>query len=324
MMHAYVKDGPALKPVRVAPGNAVPPSTVWVDMHDPDADEVARIKTDLGIEVPTQEQMQEIEVSARLYRQDDQVFMTANVVASSESERPQLAPFTFILTPTKLVTVRHIEPRPFTVFAGSVAKSGAELGPRKLLVNLLEAIVYRAANILEEIASEVDHLSRVVFEPDDSRPLKGPDFRRLLSRIARHGDLDAKVRESLTSIGRLPGFLLQSEALDPEDPEGHAAIESLEHDITSLADYCSFLANKINFLLDATMGLINIDQNATIKIFSLMAVVLLPPTMIASIYGMNFQFMPELEWAYGYPMALVIMLASAVLPYLIFKYRGWF
>lgn len=323
MIIAYVSRRTGLRQVPLATGESLPDDAIWLDLYSPETEECRTVEALLGLRIPTRQEMREIEVSSRLYRAGEAIFMTATVLSSSETELPQASPVTFILTPKTLVTVRYAEPRPFPAYSQMVQTGEVRADSRVVLVGLLEAIVYRAADIIEKIASEVDGVSRAIFEPGEGNRLRGPGFRRVLSRIARYGDLDAKVRESLGSIGRLPAYLAQSRMLDPEDRETHSRLETLGRDVGSLTDHCSFLANKINFLLDATLGLINIDQNATIKIFSVMAVVLLPPTMVASIYGMNFAHMPELDWPFGYPMALLLMLASAVLPYWIFKRRGW-
>jgi magnesium transporter len=148
------------------------------------------------------------------------------------------------------------------------------------------------------------------------------DFQKILSRLGRAGDLASKVRESLVSLGRLLAFAIQGTQARGRKT-GSARLKTIGRDVASLSDYAAFLNNKVGFLLDATLGMINIEQNAIIKIFSVAAVVFLPPTLIASIYGMNFAHMPELGWPLGYPLALALMVVSAILPYLYFKRRGW-
>lgn len=323
MIHAYLGGGGAgLRQVTPDAAEDIPAEALWLDLVAPTEDETRRVERHLGIAVPTRDEMREIEASSRLYRDGEALFMTAVVLSSSETERPQASPVTFILMPRALVTVRYSEPRPFAAHAQAVQKHATGFTPQSLLVGLLETIVYRAADILEKLAGEMDTVSYAVFEPDERQRMRGPEFRHTLSSIARYGDLDAKIRESLSSIRRLPGYLAQSGALEA-DKDAHAGLETLNRDVASLMDYCSFLANKISFLLDAVLGLINIEQNGIIKIFSVMAVVLLPPTVVASIYGMNFEHMPELGWLFGYPMALGIMVASSILPYWFFKARGW-
>ena len=191
------------------------------------------------------------------------------------------------------------------------------------LLRRLDALIDRVADVLERIGLEVDGISHEVFE-HPATPRQTGDFQSILRALGRRGDLTSKVRESLVGIGRLLMFFGQaSEANAKTAKDLRARLRTMSRDVRSLTEHASFLSAKINFLLDATLGMINIEQNAIIKIFSVVAVVFLPPTLIASIYGMNFDFMPELDWAIGYPLALALMLGSAIAPYIYFKRRGW-
>ena len=157
-------------------------------------------------------------------------------------------------------------------------------------------------------------------------PRKGVNLQELIERIGEEGDFVSKMRESLVSIGRAVAFMQAVEDQARENKqvkENKARIKILQRDIVSLTDHATFLSGKISFLLDAVLGLISIEQNGIIKIFSVAAVVFLPPTLVASIYGMNFAFMPELQWQFGYPFAILLMIMSAVLPYYYFKGKGW-
>jgi magnesium transporter len=235
-----------------------------------------------------------------------------------------MAPVTFVLANARLVTVRYHDPRAFQSFPAQAQR--ADLGcsdGEGVLIALLEAVVDRLADILERIAADVDGLSRTVFQNEGARPQKARDFQEVLRGLGRKGDLNSKVRDSLMTLDRLTGFLANVQVLRRAEKQGRAKLKTLGRDIASLNDHSGFLAQKITFLLDATLGLIGIEQNAIIKIFSVAAVVFLPPTLVASIYGMNFDHMPELDWLLGYPAALALMVVSAVLPYLFFKRRGW-
>ena len=210
---------------------------------------------------------------------------------------------TFILTTGKLVTLRYTEPMPFRAFAARVQRAGTNYQRAEyVLAGLFDAIIDRVTDILERIDSELDQLSLDVFDHPEHKPTKGRDFQRVLREIGKLGDLNSKTRESLVSIGRLLGFLnhtqqgsqLNSQQRYKPTKDMRARLKLLSRDVQSLTDHASFLVNKITFLLDATLGMINIEQNAIIKIFSVAAVAFLPPTLIASIYGMNFEFMPEL------------------------------
>jgi magnesium transporter len=302
----------------------VPQGTVWLDLLEPTATEERAVEQLLGIEVPTREEMREIEASSRLYQENGAVYLTLTVVARADTARPETSAITFILAGERLVTLRYADPLPFRTFIASAEKHPSVGATAPLvLVGLLEAIVERIADVLERIGAELDALSAGVFatpDPAHGATDDGRDLRVLMQQIGRNGDLLSKARESLASQSRLLAFLQQSAAL-AADLRGRD--HNLSRDVASLSDHAAFINGKISLLLDATLGLINIEQNKIIKIFSVASVVFLPPTLIASIYGMNFRHMPELDWPYGYPLALALMVASAVLPYLYFKRRGW-
>jgi magnesium transporter len=268
--------------------------------------------------------MQEIEPSNRLYQEDGGLFMTVNMLAKADSPVPESTAITFVLLRQRLVTIRYEEPTAFRTFAGHVERH-RELGisGASLLVGLLEAIVDRTADILERIGGDIDALSRSIFVANGGSASGAPrDFTAALTRMGRHHDLTSKARESLVSLSRLLSFLtLPADVRNDEELREH--VRGLVRDVASLTDHATFISGNISFLLNATLGLVNVEQNAIIKIFSVAAVVFLPPTLVASIYGMNFKLIPELGWEYGYAWALLLMVLSAVLPYLYFKRRGW-
>jgi magnesium transporter len=297
---------------------------VWIDLISPGEEEEHRLEQALGIDIPTREEMGEIESSSRLYQESGAIFMIAVLLSQTESVRPVTLPVSFVLAGERLVTVRYEEPRAFRIFSQRAQKIALGLSNgESILIALLEAIIDRLADILERAGNEIDALSRDIFAHHGEKPTKGRDFQAVLKQIARQNDLSSNVQESLVSLQRLFGFLAQTTTQNKSDKDIRSRVKTLTRDAISLADYASFLSAKITFLLDATLGMINIEQNAIIKIFSVAAVVFLPPTLIASIYGMNFRHMPELEWTFGYPLALLMMIGSAILPYLYFKRRGW-
>jgi len=325
MLKVYAADQNRLRKVDVTEGHAPPADTIWFDLLRPSAEETRVVEAALQLELPSREEMQEIEVSSRLYEENGSYFMTATIISKADTENPESGAITFILAGNHLVTLRFTEPRPFATFPARAQRAGAYGTGHSILLGLLDAIIDRLADTLELTANRVDALSREIFERPDKQPSKSHDFQDVLRRIGRQGDLTSMARESLVNIARLLTFLGQATASAgakaPKDLRGR--LKTMSRDLNSLSDHASFLSNKINFLLDATLGMINIEQNAIIKIFSVAAVVFLPPTLIASIYGMNFDFIPELHWAVGYPLALVLMVLSALLPYLFFKRRGW-
>ena len=324
MLNVFVADRRGcLVKVDVAPDAPLPPEAVWIDLVAPTQEEERRVETLLGIEVPTREEMQEIEVSSRLYEENGALYMTATIVAKAETEHPEASAVSFILAGDRLVTVRYAEPQPFALFSARCQRApAAYTRGDAVLVGLLDALIDRMADVLERIGLEVDEISHQVFE-HSNRPGGRRDFQDILRRLGRRGELTSQVRESLVGIGRLLMFFAQASATIKTAKELRNRLRTMSQDVRSLTDHVSFLSGKIDFLLDATLGMINIEQNAIIKIFSVVAVVFLPPTLIASIYGMNFAYMPELQWPLGYPMALLLMLASAITPYLYFKRRGW-
>ena len=320
MIQGYAAEDGRLKPVET-PIDAID-RLVWIDISDPtDAEETA-VETALGIDVPTRAEMEEIEDSSRLYTEDGAAFMTANLPSRTDTETPVLAPVTFILAGSRLVTVRYHEPKAFRVLAARAERVAMGcVDGATVLLSLLEAVIDRLADILEKIGRDIEQISRTIFRPV-KKPGRAPDYQAVLQDLGRHGDLVANVTDSLVTLERLVVFLTAS-AGRGINKDGRLRIKTLGRDTRFLSDHASALSQKLTFLLDATLGMISIEQNGIIKIFSVAAVVFLPPTLIASIYGMNFDVIPELHWALGYPFALGLMVLSAVLSFLFFKTRGW-
>ncbi|RKE85650.1 magnesium transporter CorA family protein [Rhizobium sp. AG855] len=320
-------------PATVAKPRAVP---VWHDLVSPELRETKLVEASLGIAVPTRDEMEEIELSARLYQEDGAEFMTMTALAGLDGDDPVKTPVTFILKGNTLVTVRYADPKPFAAFVararrgnGLVCSSG-----ETVMLGLLEAIIDRMADVLERCGNEIDAVSREVFRSrkgngksagtSGDKDKSSRDLEGLIEQIGRKGDLLTATRESLVSISRLVAYHAALEIPGRKAAKDtRQRIKLLQRDATSLGDHAQFLQGKINFLLDATLGLINLEQNQIIKIFTVASVAFLPPTLVASIYGMNFQSMPELNWAIGYPMALGFMVLSALLPFLYFRRRGW-
>jgi magnesium transporter len=322
MIRGFVNDAGRL---RSADGAlALDPALVWIDLVNPTREEEAELEKLLGVGIPTREEMEEIEISSRLYNEDGAAYMTAMLPAQTDADNPVIAPVSFVLAAARLITVRYHEPRAFETFPARAAKvqMGCENG-EDVLVALLEATVDRLADILERAGRDIDGVSREVFQHRGARPTSAQDFQTVLGTIGRKGDLISDIRDSLVTLERLISFLGHGAMQRKSAKDTRERIKTLSRDIRSLADHAGFLSQKITFLLDATLGMINIEQNAIIKIFSVAAVAFLPPTLIASIYGMNFERMPELGWPWGYAFALVLMLLSAVVPYAYFKRRGW-
>jgi len=314
--------GTTLERVNVESGAVIPENAVWIDMVTPSVQEDRSVEQLIGIAVPTREEMQEIEVSSRLYVENGARYMTATLMCQSDTATPKTTAVTFILSGHRLVTVRYDDPRPFAIVEHKLARScPAKINGEGVLMDLLDAVIDRSADILERIGAEVDQVSHSIFEPEEEA--QQPSYNDVLKALGRKGDLTSKVRESQVSVGRLLLFLA-NEADNMKWPKDiRTQLQSMLRDVGSLSDHATYLTNKITFLLDAMLGVVNIQQNNIIKIFSVAAVVLMPPTLVASIYGMNFRHMPELDWIGGYPFALILMLFAAALPYLYFKWRKW-
>ncbi|MET0536939.1 MAG: magnesium/cobalt transporter CorA [Xanthobacteraceae bacterium] len=324
MLWVYVPRGTSLDRIPVNSETDVPESAIWFDLVTPTQQEDRLVERQVGIAVPTREEMQEIEVTSRLYVENGARYMTATLMCQSETDTPKTTPVTFILSGQRLITVRYDEPRPFMMVGNRLARMcSPAISGQTVLMDLLDAIIDRAADILEKIGAEVDQVSHDIFEPEDTRADRTRSYNQILRAIGRKGDLASKVRESLVSIGRLLLYLANEADNMRWAKEQRAQLRGMQRDVHSLSDHAAYLSNKIQFLLDAMLGVVTIEQNNVIKIFSVAAVALMPPTLIASIYGMNFKHMPELDWHLGYPIAIVLMIVAAALPYFFFKWKKW-
>jgi magnesium transporter len=310
-------------------GAPLPPGAVWIDLLRPDDKERRAVAALVGCDLPTQEEMREIEASSQVYVEEGAIFLTASVIARADTPHPEQGELTFVLTQEHFVTLRYTEPRSVAAFAARTGRQADLLtGPEDALLGLLDAVIDRVADVLELVGARIDALSAQLFgdTPDGhgvkrTTPRAG-ELKEVMRGIGRAGDLTHKVRDSLASLDRLAAFLTTA-ASQRLSKEQKTQLKTLARDLRSLNEHAGFLAHEVNFLLDATLGLINIEQNNIIKIFSVAAVVFLPPTLIASSYGMNFQHMPELEWEWGYPLALMMMAISAAVPLWWFRRKGW-
>jgi magnesium transporter len=326
MLGFFARHDRQMRPADALPAEGLPDEVVWIDLKGPLPDEIRSVERRLGIEMPTREEMREIEASSRVYEDGDALYLTAPMIVNADTEKPSTTEVTFILKGDRLVTLRYAEPQPFRSLKPRLERYGAGLASgQAVFFWLVDAIIARLADILERAAADVDALSNQIFAAARSQHrAEQPDLVRAIGRIGLNGEMTSRVRESLHTITRILFALGQYPAIPSGSrKDTRTRAKTLGRDAQSLSGHAEFLSHKINFLLDATLGLINIEQNAIIKIFSVVAVVFLPPTLIASIYGMNFDLMPELHWELGYPFALLLMVLSAVLPYFLFKRRGW-
>ena len=324
MLTVYIPRAGTLERRQIGEPPEIPDGAIWFDLVSPTLGEDKLVERALGIAVPTREEMQEIEVSSRLYAENSARYMTATLMCQSETAVPKTTPVTFILAGHKLVTVRYEEPRPFMLVTNKLARTCPPVvSGESILMDLLDAVIDRAADILERAGADLDRISHDIFEPEGARVDRTVTYLDIFKTIGSRGDLTSKVRESLVSIGRLVLFLANEADAMKWPKEMRQQVKSMQRDVASLSDHVSYHGNKVTFLLDAMVGVMSVEQNNIIKIFSVAAVVLMPPTLIASIYGMNFKHMPELDWAYGYPIAVVLMILAAILPYMFFKWMRW-
>ena len=295
---------------------------VWLDLCKATPEEEARVLP-LVPEIPTLADMEEIEISARLYREAGFDYLTILVPGLNDAKNPFSGPVTFILGPHHLVTVRHHEPRPFETYPPHADKVGLACDrPDRIFLGLAEEIIGRLADLLEGAGRALDTVTHSVFQPTEMGH-SAAFLRSNLETAGRQGDLVSHCRLSLLTLERALGFFMLTleerglaEAIRP-------SVNGLLRDIQSLEVHGDYTSNRVAQATDATLGMINLAQNTTVRIVSVVAVLFLPPTLIASIYGMNFHTMPELAWAAGYPMAIVLMIASAAATYMFFKWKNW-
>ena len=311
-------------PIEASALARIPDDVAWIDLLEPTREEEKLVEKFIGSNVPTRDDLAEIEPSSRLYERGGMLYLTLSTLTGIDEGQPSSSPIGFILTETHLVTVRYADPRPFRMLAEhwkrepELATDGGQM-----FVRLLDAIVDRLADELERSSAEIEKISQQIFKKDmEDRRIPAARLTALLTRIGRAQSLLAKIRETAVSTSRLIHFLSGTSRVERlADERGH--VGSLTADVAALIDHSSFVSEQLTFLLDASLGLISIEQNAAMKLFSWAAVVFMPPTLVAGIYGMNFEHMPDLKWVYGYPMALGIMLLSAVGPWYYMKRRGW-
>ena len=304
----------------------IAPGATWIDLEEPTREEERLVEQAIGQNVPTQEELAEIEPSSRLFERDGALYMTLSALYGVNDGKPATTPIGFVLAGNRLVTVRYATPKPVLAFGDHVRREPhLARDALTVLVRLLDAIIDRLADELEASGAEIERISGHIFHKEmDERRIPAARLTALLTRIGRAQSLLAKIRETAVSTGRLLSFLGMSGPIhDPRNEAARTHLASLSTDVTSLVDHSGFLADNLIFLLDAALGLISVEQNAAMKLFSWAALIFRPPTLIAGIYGMNFEHMPELDWLYGYPMALTLIVTAAVLPFWYFKRRGW-
>jgi magnesium transporter len=294
---------------------------VWIDIRSPDENEIAEVERTTGLKVPTRDDVSAIEASSRLQRVGKALYLSTPLLTTGESVH--LSPVGFVLTPERLVTLRFDKFGAFDLAAGHMV-SDPDVTGFGAFTCLFESIVDKVADGLEVLGAELDQVSHGVFHQKNHRRGTWNEIfqRQTLARVGRVGERLSQIRDVLLGVGRIVPFVL--EVRQGETPEPIAArLKAVRQDIASLNDYEAHLANKVQFLLDAVLGFINISQNDIFKFLTVWSIVGIPPTLMAGIWGMNFKVMPELNWAWGYPFAWAAIVVSALIPLAWFKWKGW-
>lgn len=319
MLFAY---RPASGRLEQMPHPADLPNALWIDLYRPLASQLAEVAR-LGLPVPSLADMEEIEISNRLYREGGADHMTVVLPGLSETKTPISGPVCFILSADRLITVRHHAPRPFETYPERADKVGPGCDrPERLFLGLIEEIIGRMADILEGIGRGLDEVAAGVYRGGASG-LRADVLQLALEKVGREGDLLGRVRLGLLTVERAVSFFGQTLADRPGGAGLRPLVKGLMRDLQALEVHADFLASRLALTSDATLGMINLSQNVTVRIVSVVAALFMPPTLIASLYGMNFAYMPELGWKFGYPLALLLMLGSATGTYLFFKWKRW-
>lgn len=299
-------------------GSPLDPDVVWIDLVGPTRDEELSLEKALGLSLPTREEMAELEASSRVYRENGALYATADLIHNGDAEIPAIDPVTFVLTKGPLVTIRYFDPRPFSTLDGKLEREPGlcATGP-ELFLTLMEAVIDRVSDVLSGNTARVEAIAEHIFT--EGRTV---GFSKLITKLGRAQTANARIEQSLAELARVFAFVALDDRLEASS-EAREHLRSLAADASSLSAHSQAVAASINFQLSAALGLINIEQSSIIKIFSVAAVAFMPPTLIASIYGMNFDHMPELHWMQGYPLAVGAMVIAAILPLLWFKKKGW-
>lgn len=324
MLDVFVPAGDRLELVSGCRPEGIPENAVWIDLFRPTREEEKAAEAYLGAELPTREEMQEIEPSSRLSMENGALYLTAVLPCRSESHDPTNTAVTFVLGERHLATVRYDEPGTLPLARQRLTRTGTGiLKAEHALIGLLESAIDRLADIVEWTGSRIDEIARQVFRGAPDEPPGGSQYNAALRAIGHEGLRLGHVEESLISLRRLLLYLIEKAEPPRFDKEERARLKTMQRDVQGLSDHCRGLEDRTTFLLDATLGLISIEQNAIIKIFSVLAVVFMPPTLVASLYGMNFDLMPELHWRFGYPFAILLMVLSAVGTFWVFRWKRW-
>jgi magnesium transporter len=291
---------------------------VWVDLTDPSDEERDWVSSIFGVTLPDEDEVKDIEASARYYEADNgDLHLRSDFLLEEDEGESRVVTVAFILARNMLFSMHNDDLPVFRLVRMRARSRPGSIGDFKdVLLDLYSTDVEYSADALEGIYQNLEEVSRSVLQKD----ISDQDAAASLNAMAREEDLNGRIRRNMMDTRRAVSFLMRGRLLSSDQFDD---ARQILRDIESLDGHTAFLFDKINFLMDATVGFININQNKIIKIFSVASVAFLPPTLIASIYGMNFRVLPELDWSFGYPFAIALMIASAVTPFWYFRRRGW-
>jgi magnesium transporter len=312
----------------VIPGSAGALSdAVWIDLLNPTDDERRQVEQATKLRLPTQGEIEEIESSSRVFSEGATSYLSTPVLASMDAASAAVTSVGFVLSPSQLVTLRFAHVAAFDEVAVAFATT-APANAHDAFLRILKSIVEQTADALEHASAELEKISHATFRADratrrkKARTKTGGALRAALQKVGQMGDGLSHIRNTLLGLGRIATFAHESGDHGAPGAD-QARIAAIREDIASLSDYQANLSENVQFLLDATLGFIGIEQNEIFKALTVASVVGVPPVLIAGIYGMNFRHMPELEWPLGYPFAVALIVASALVPIAWFKWRGW-
>ncbi len=315
MLMAFSLNKGALEQIAINAATDLGSEVIWVDLINPTEEERDWLRIAYAQELPTIDDLYEIEASSRFYENEYGLHISSYFLNYADNNPGNISA-AFVFNGDRLFTLREEELAAFRLFRMRGRKGLVNINNSKsILLGLFETKVENLADILERIHADLEETSQQVLGNAEN-----DDMESVLTDLARQEDVNGKVRISMMDLQRMLYLLLRAGILNAEQSE---RLRDIIRDSESLIAHSSFLFDKIKFLLDTTLGFINVNQNKIIKIFSVASVMFLPPTMIASVYGMNFELMPELKWHLGYPFGLGLMVISAVLPFWYFRRRGW-
>ncbi len=301
------------------------PKSFWLDLYNPTPEEIARVASEYGIHVPSRDSLQEIETSSRLRAEGQVLYVSMPLATQDDATGLAPMPLGIILSRQQLVTVRYSEVHAIAEIRARVDK-GVCQGSAAVFVALIDGMVDFIADMLEKLSRDLASVSARAFGRQGAAPPRDRHFthalRECVNAVGTAGNQLSHIRESVLGLQRIVGFVAEM-TTDWLPPELKAHLKTARQDLTSLVDFESHLSGKTQFLLDAVLGFINTEQNDIFKVLTIVSVVGIPPTLIASMYGMNFHDMPELSWRWGYPYGLTLIALSTLVPILWFKRRGW-